>query len=315
MARPWRIQYKDAYYHVLSRGSEGRAIFYDDQDRRIFLDTLGEASDRFGAEIFAFVLMTNHYHLLLQTRGADLSRVMQWVGVAYSRRFNNRHSRAGHLFQGRFKSMVVENDAYVVELSCYIHRNPLRAGMVERLIDYQWSSYPGYAYGHKGPEWLKTDLILGYFSGEDSRKAYRDKVQAYAGEEKRLWEDLRHGLILGTSQFLDSIKTKYAQGRPHREIPQQRGVVGRAKAEALLRQTFGDGSRNGGRLYGKKKEERDLWVFLLWKAGSYTNGEIGEIFGIGYTAVSHIVKEARNRMKSDHVFQRDYALLNSQLKI
>ncbi len=314
MARPWRIHYEDAYYHVLSRGNEGRAIFYDDQDRRIFLETLGGAGDRFGAEIFAFVLMTNHYHLLLQTPGANLSRVMQWFGVTYTRRFNNRHSRAGHLFQGRFKSMVVENDAYVVELSCYIHRNPLRAGMVERLIDYPWSSYPVYAYGRKGPEWLKTDLILGYFTGEDSRKAYRDKVQAYAGEEKQLWEDFRHGLILGTSQFLDSIKTKYASGRPHREIPQQRGVVGRAKAEALLRQTFKDGPKNGGRLYGKKKEERDLWVFLLWQTGSYTNGEIGEMFGISYTAVSHIVKEARNRMKNDQVFQRDYALLNSQIK-
>jgi len=160
MARPWRIQYKDAYYHVLSRGTEGRAIFCDDQDRRIFLDTVGEASDRFGAEILAFVLMTNH--VLLQTPGTDLSRVMQWVGVTYTGRFNNRHSRAGHLFQGRFESMVMENDAYVVELSCYIHRNPLRAGIVERLIDSPWSSYPEYAYGRKGPEWLKTDLILGW---------------------------------------------------------------------------------------------------------------------------------------------------------
>ena len=142
---------------------------------------------------------------------------MQWFGVTYTRRFNNRHSRSGHLFQGRFKSMLIENDAYVVELSCYIHRNPLRAGMVERLIDYKWSSYPVYAYGRKGPGWLKTDLILGYFSGEDPRKAYREKVQAYAGEEKRLWEDFRHGVILGTSQFVDVIKTRYAGGRPHPE--------------------------------------------------------------------------------------------------
>jgi hypothetical protein len=240
---------------------------------------------------------------------------MQWFGVTYHPRFNNRHSRAGHLFQGRFKNMVVENDAYVVELSCYIHRNPLRAGMVARLIDYPWSRYPGYACRRKGPEWLKTDLILGYFSGEDPRKAYWDKVQTCSGEEKRLWEDFRHGLILGTSQFLDRIKTRYASSRPYPEIPQQRGIVGRAKAEALLRQTFGDGSKKGRRLYGKKKEERDLWVFLLWQAGSYTNGEIGEMFGISYTAVSHIVKEARNRMNIDQAFQRDYALLNSQIKM
>ena len=130
-----------------------------------------------------------------------------------------------------------------------------------------------------------------------------------------MWEDFRHGLILGSSQFLDSIKTKYARGRPRREIPQQRGIVGRGNPEALLRQTFGDRSRNGGRLYGKKKEERDLRVFLSRQTGSYTNGEIGEMFGISYTAVSHIVKEARNRMKTDHVFQWDYALLNSQIKM
>jgi len=315
MARPWRIQYEDAYYHVLSRGNEGRAIFYDDQDRMMFLETLGEASDRFGASIYAFVVMTNHYHLLLQTGGANLSKAMQWFGVTYTRRFNNRHSRSGHLFQGRFKSMLIENDAYVVELSCYIHRNPLRAGMVERLIDYKWSSYPVYAYGRKGPGWLKTDLILGYFSGEDPRKAYREKVQAYAGEEKRLWEDFRHGVILGTSQFVDVIKTRYAGGRPHPEIPRQRGVVGRAGAEAALKKDFGDGFKEKGRVYGKEKEKRDLWVFLLWESGAYTNREIGDMFGISYTAVSHIVKNAKNRMKNDQGFQKDYVLLNSQIKM
>jgi putative transposase len=315
MARPWRIQYKDAYYHVLSRGNEGLDICYDDQDRKIFLETLGEVSDRFGAAIYAFVLMTNHYHLLVQTPGANLSRVMQWFGVTYTRRFNNRHSRTGHLFQGRFKSILVENDAYVVELSCYIHRNPLRVGMVKRLVDYPWSSYPVYAYGRKGPEWLKTDLILGYFSGEDPRKAYRKKVQAYAGEEKGLWEDFRHGVILGTSQFLDMIKTRYSSGRPHREIPQQRGIVGRAKVEALLKEAFGGRFKKGGRVYGKEKEKRDLWVFLLWQSGAYTNGEIGEMFGIGYTAVSHIVKKVKDKMEADQGFQRDYALLNSQIKM
>jgi REP element-mobilizing transposase RayT len=195
MARPWRIQYEDAYYHVLSRGNEGRDIFYDEQDRKIFLETLGEAGDRFGAAIYAFVLMTNHYHLLLQTGGANPSRAMQWFGVTDTRRFNNRHSRTGHLFQGRFKSMVVENDAYVVELSCYIHRNPLRAGMVERLIDYK----------------------------------------------------------------------KYASGRPHREIPRQRGIVGRARAEALLKQAFGGGFKKGG------KGSLGVLVMAKWRRYEWRN--------------------------------------------
>jgi len=189
MARPWRIEYEGAYYHVLSRGNEGKDIFYDDKDRKVFIETMGEASQRFDVALFAFVLMSNHYHLILRTNRANLSRAMQWLGLTYTRRFNNRHYRSGHLFQGRFKSIMVENDAYVVELSCYVHRNPLRARMVKRLMDYKWSSYPVYAYGHKGPEWLKTDLILSFFSGTDSRRAYREKVQRYAEEEKRLWED------------------------------------------------------------------------------------------------------------------------------
>lgn len=144
----------------------------------------------------------------MKTNRANLSMAMQWLGATYTRRFSNRHSRSGHFFQGRFKSLIVENEAYVMELSCYIHRNPLRAGMVKRLMDYKWISYPSYAYGRKGPSFLNTDLVLSFFRGDDSRKAYRSKVQRYAKEEKRFWDDFRHGLIMGTQQFVDRIKKK-----------------------------------------------------------------------------------------------------------
>lgn len=123
---------------------------------------------------------------------------MQWLGVTYTRRFNDRHARNGHLFQGRFKSIIVQNDAYLMQLSCYIHRNPLRAKVVNRLANYRWSSYPVYAYGYQSPVWLSTELILSQFTDDDRHKAYREKVQRYANEEKRLWEDFRHGMILGT---------------------------------------------------------------------------------------------------------------------
>jgi len=108
--------------------------------------------------------------------------------------------------------------------------------MVKRLMDFKWSSYPVYAYGRKWPEWLNTDLILSQFSGEDNCKAYREKVQAYAGEEKGLWEDFRHGMILGTGRFVDRIKARYASERPHREVPQQRGLVGRINTDTVLEQ-------------------------------------------------------------------------------
>ena len=321
MARPWRIEFEGAYYHVLSRGNERKDIFYDDKDRGLFIDTLGEVSDRFDVDVFAFVLMSNHYHILLRTNQGNLSKAMQWLGVTYTRRFNNRHFRSGHLFQGRFKSIIVENDAYVLELSCYIHRNPLRAGIVKRLTDYKWSSYPIYAYGRKGPEWLKTDLILSFFSFKDGHKEYREKVQQYAGEEAHLWEDLRHGLIMGTQKFVDRIKSRYISERPHREVPQQRGLVGRMDAKMILDQASEflncdiEKYREAGRLYGTDKENRDLLLYFFWQRGGYTNVEIGDLFGVTYTAVSHIVKKVKVQLKTDRIYRQKYENYNSQIKL
>ena len=167
MARAWRIEYAGALYHVMSRGNEQQAVFRDDQDRLLFLQSLGEMSDRYEMDIFAYVLMGNHYHVILRTNRPNLSKAMQWLGLTYTRRFNLRHFRTGHLFQGRFRGILVENEAYVMRLSCYIHRNPLRARIVRRLADYPWSSYRVYAYGYKGPEWLQTSLILSQFRNRD----------------------------------------------------------------------------------------------------------------------------------------------------
>ena len=152
MTRQWRIEFEGAYYHILSRGNERRNIFHDNDDRISFLEILGKMSERFEVEVYAYVLMNNHYHLLLKTNKPNISKSMQWFGNTYTRRYNIKHRRSGHLFQGRFKNFLVENDEYLTLLSCYIHRNPLRAGTVERLVDYPWSSYPMYANGKKSPE-------------------------------------------------------------------------------------------------------------------------------------------------------------------
>ena len=160
MARAWRIEYEGALYHVLSRGNEQQDIFLDNDDRKLFLTTVGDMSERFGIDIFAYVLMDNHYHLLFRTKRANLCRSMQWFGATYTKRFNLRHNRSGHLFQGRFKNMLVQNEAYLMQLSYYIHRNPLRAAMVRRLADYRWSSYRVYAYGRGQPNCpLKKGLL------------------------------------------------------------------------------------------------------------------------------------------------------------
>ena len=322
MSRPWRIEYEGALYHLLSRGNERSDIFMSDKDRSSFLDAVDEMSERFAIDVFAYVLMDNHYHLLVRTRRANLKKAMQWFGTTYTQRFNRRHFRSGHLFQGRYKSIIIQNDSYLLQLSYYIHRNPLRAGIVKRLAGYRWSSYNVYAYGRKVPKWLSTGLILSQFAeAQDCQRSYREKVQKYASEEKRLFEDLRHGLILGSKQFVNKIRKKYAPSKTEFSIPQQRQVAKSFDAENYLRkaeQIFGcdvEHFKHKKRLSGAEKKIRDLLLYGIWKTGQFKNEQIGYLFGISYSGVSHAVKSVRLKPVKNRQLQTKFDRLNSLFKV
>ena len=321
MGRAWRIEYEGALYHILSRGNEQKDIFYDDQDRLQFLKTIGEMSERFEIDVFAYVLMGNHYHLLLRTNRANLSRSMQWLGVTYTRRFNLRHFRSGHLFQGRFKSIIVQDDAYQMRLSCYIHRNPIRACIVERLADYRQSSYKTNAYGGKTPEWLMTKPIFSQFEGKEKHKAYREKVQRYAKEEKKLWEDLRHGMIIGSEKFVDNIRCAYLPEKPHKEIPQQRDLAKGIDPAAKLKEAARvldcdlDHFKRSPRISKAERDNRDLLVFSDWKTRLLTNEKIGRLFGMTYSSISHIVRSVKLRMEENCVLKEKFNQIYSLFKI
>jgi REP element-mobilizing transposase RayT len=322
MSRAWRIEYPGALYHVLSRGNERREIFVDDDDRRLFLETLGEMAERFEADIAAYVLMGNHYHLLLRTRRPNLSKCMQWFGVTYTNRFNALNSHSGHLFQGRFKSMIVQNDAYLLRLSYYIHRNPVRAGIVERLVDYRWSSYPTYAYGRKAPEWLSTDLLLSQFvNAADPHLAYRQAAQAYCREEERLWEDFRHGFILGSEKFVEAIKASYLPAVPHKEMPQQKTVARGLDPERLLEKAADFLGADLKRLKTSPKVpaqqvlNRDLMLYLVWQQGHQTNQQIGELFGLTHSAVSRRISIFKNLLHRDKAARERLEQVKSIIEI
>lgn len=321
MGRAWRIEYEGALYHVLSRGNEQKAIFYNDQDRSLFLRTMGEMSERFEINVSAYVLMGNHYHLLLKTLRANLSKAMQWLGLTYTRRFNLRYSRSGHLFQGRFKSLVVENNAYMMQLSFYIHRNPIRAGIVNRLADYRWSSYRAYAYGDKTDRWLKTKLILSQVKGKDKHKAYRERVQRYAKEEKKLLEDFRHGIIIGSNKFVDKIRGTYLPDKLQKEIPQQRklakdiDISAKLGAAAIILGCDLEKLRQMPRIAKAGKDDRDLLVLSVWKTGLLSNDEIGSLFGMTYSSVSHIIKSIKMRIEQDDDLKDKYSRIYSLFKV
>ena len=215
MARKARVEFEGAVYHVLDRGDRREAIFKDDGDRCRFLETLGETCARTGWRVHAYVLMSNHYHLLIETPQANLVAGMRWFQTTWTMRFNKRHRLSGHLFQGRYKAVVVDGQegSYFAVLSDYIHLNPVRARMVRldgRLFDFPWSSYPLYAARKGRPVWFEPRTVLGAMDFEDTaagRRAYAERMRARAVEELTQEHEpaglaeLRRGWCLGGEGF------------------------------------------------------------------------------------------------------------------
>jgi len=223
MARPLRIEYPGATYHVMARGNQGRPIFEDDLDRRRFLETLGEACAKSGWRIHAWVLMGNHYHLLVETPEANLVAGMQWLQGTYTQRYNRRHAVTGHLFQGRYQAVPVEasNAGYLEAVSSYIHLNPARAGLIqigrEKLKSYLWSSFGAYARaGRSGPAWLERARVLGALRlrPDDGRgyEAYLEGrvleigLQRGRAELEEQWKELRRGWYVGGDRFAERMR-------------------------------------------------------------------------------------------------------------
>jgi putative transposase len=224
MARKPRIQYEGAVYHVMSRGDRGGKIYKDRLDYDLFLMATAEACQRTGWRIHAFVLLPNHFHWLLETPEANLVDGMKWFLGAYSQRYNSRHGQIGHVFQGRYKAVVIQSDSgnYFETVSTYIHLNPARARLVNRekggLEQYEWSSYPWYLKGKgKRPEWLEVKRVLGNLSLKDDaggHRRYTSYIDGRIGELrkkegrkafKQEWASLRYGWYAGSDVFRESL--------------------------------------------------------------------------------------------------------------
>ena len=221
MARPWRIQFSEAVYHIVSRGNNKQAIFLDDDDRRDFLELLAQASERFQLKIFAFCLMTNHFHLFLHTAEANLSKAMQWLNTTYTVRFHLRHHRSGHFLQGRFKSVLVTDEDHWKMLSYYVHLNPVRAGLVENPREYEWSSYRDYVSPKSRYDWLCREDVLALFGRKRSaqRKRYRRSCLELCGKPGEFWKEIAEAVVLGSREMLKELIKSYAPRGKKGEVP------------------------------------------------------------------------------------------------
>jgi putative transposase len=236
MARSLRIEFPDALYHITSRGNEGRDIFRDDVDRAMYLTFLGQAIKRFGWSLSAWVLMTNHYHLVLQTRKANLSRGMHWLNGTYAGWFNRRHKRSGHLFQGRFHSFLVEKQSYFREVLRYVVLNPVRAKMVDRPEDYVWSSYRSMAGLEAPPAWLDTRAVLQLFDDdpEVAQRVYQAFVAARIDSSECLWDQAINGIYLGTESWAKQMRAVVEAKPRSTDHPRKQRAIGRPKMAQIV---------------------------------------------------------------------------------
>ncbi len=246
MARPLRIEFAGAIYHVMARGNQRRTVFRDHRDYLRFLDTLGEACRKTGWRVHAYVLMPNHYHLLLETPEANLVAGMKWLQGTYTLRHNARHQVCGHLFQGRYKAAPVEGSGYFGVVSTYIHLNPARAGLIETgkepLKRYRWSSYPWYLNrAGKEPSWLCRERVMGELGlGRAAVKGYEAYMEGRAlelgmkaGHEEweAKWRELRRGWYVGGEGFLEQLRQRLERAVGGRQRESHSGPARRAHDE------------------------------------------------------------------------------------
>ncbi len=276
MARPLRIEFSGALYHITSRGDRREAIYEDDDDRKLFLGTLSEVVERFDWLCHSYCLMTNHYHLVVETPDANLSKGMRHLNGVFTQATNRRHQRSGHLFQGRFKGILVDKDSYLLELSRYVVLSPVRAGMVKRPEDWHWSSYRAMLGKAPVPGWLSTDGLLAQFGKRraEARARYQRFVNEGIGQGS-IWENLRQQVYLGDDKFVERMQAKAEIGENELSIPraQRRGPA--PPLEEIARR------------YG----ERDDAIVQAYATGAYSYREIAEFFDIHLATVGRVVRK------------------------
>ncbi len=313
MARQLRIQYPGAFYHVTSRGNEAKDVFKSKTDREKFLSYLTPATERYGARIHVYCLMSNHYHLLLETPDGNLSQIMRHINGAYTTYFNTKRRRSGHLFQGRFHAILVEADEYATELSRYIHLNPVRAGIVDKPVAYPWSSYPCYAGGSQPPGWLVTDFVLGFFGGNNAvaRKAYRKFVDGLIGQDyESPLQEVVASTILGSLVFIQEIQERYAKSRRiDRNVPALAELAAKRKSIAEIRDTVQD------LLGGKPLLAKKVALYICHRYSGRKLKEIGAGFDVGESAVSQNSRRFAVILDKDKTLRKQVKKINRELAL
>lgn len=313
MGRPIRIEYPGAFYHVFSRGNQKLPIFFSDEDQCYFIDCLRSACKKFGVVVHAYCLMPNHFHLFLETMMANLSEIMQYLITNYVLYFNKKHERCGHLFQSRFRSVLVDAESYAKELSRYIHLNPVRSGIVERPELYAWSSY-GYYLGKADPErWLETAAVLRLFGGQRSEaiKAYSKFIDDGIGKDivAPIKESVKHG-ILGNQEFIEKIKTEQLGDdlkKPDRERPQLNELRKKPdlqRIKAICEKALGAGNR----------WTMPVAILIGHRCTAARLKDLGELYSLSVSGASNACSRARKAIDQSEALSRTVCEIEKEIE-
>ncbi len=279
MARPLRIEFPQALYHITSRGNRREDIYLDDHDRETFLQVLAQVYERFNWVCHSYCLMSNHYHLMIETPEANLSQGMRQLNGVYTQSFNRNHNRGGHVFQGRYKAILVQKDSYLLELSRYIVLNPVRAGMVRSAREWPWSSYRSTAGMKPAPVWLQADWLLSCFARRRGLALERYRNFVSEGKDQASpWGQLRNQIYLGDNTFVEEMQAKVESDTDLSEIPSsQKRKLAKPIADYLTTAS----TRNEG-------------IHLAYQSGGYSMKAIADTIGLHYSSVSKIIRACDN---------------------
>ena len=276
MARPLRLEIAGGLYHVTSRGDRREDIFHDDTDRELWLGTLAQCCERFNWAIHAWCQMSNHYHLIVETPEGNLSAGMRQLNGVYTQLVNRRHGRVGHVFQGRYKAIIVDRDSYLLELCRYVVLNPVRAGMVKHVRQWKWSAYHATIDRDARPDWLHVDWLLSQFGHQRARQIERYVEFVQQGVRgPDVWQHLKGQIFLGSDEFVEAMQTQLAKDAKlgQQEIPRmQRRAL--AKSLAYYREQFDDAKQG---------------MIAAYATGDYTLQAVADAFGVHYSTVSRTI--------------------------
>jgi REP element-mobilizing transposase RayT len=326
MARPLRIQYPGAVYHVTCRGNERKEIFRDDRDRKTFLEILAKSAKIYNIKIYSYILMENHFHLLVETPLGNLGEFMRHFNITYTSRYNHRHKRVGHLYQGRYKSILVDKANYLSILSRYIHLNPIRIKMTEKkrdeeklqyLKNYKWSSLLGYINSNKKEKFIDYAVVLEEYGGDNDkgRLAYSKRIYADIMEELTMKDKIIGQSIIGGEKFIGWVRDKFLKKQKDRERPSLREIQKYRAKEDIIKIIEKETGKTIEEIKAERGSIRQILMDMLYRIGGLTGVEIGTLLGVDYSTVSQGRKRLTEKVQRNKKLRQTLNQIEAKLSI